>query len=328
MAIWVSTLKITLTLLLSGLVVVIIAGLLNLRFTDKSLYEILLSRKKIMLLFLALLILLMPAVFSLPRGTGLSPEELVVYVRELLISVVIVVLSSAIWKVLNVPASISRWFEAPHAAVKHAIASSQTGDDKDAVHPTPATAHPNKQSEMELDQALQALDGGEIAPSDVKEIEQALSLVKWMHQGDIIGWYELWEEIYYGDGLRPRVRSAVERELRLVRQERHGSEVRPTRNGEYEKQLQSLLSPQMNKANEVEQYYSWNKWIQQKDDTGWEKLLEVARFGSGLSPGVRSAVRRELRRLQREASKRSSQSSEEKENEQRLQFLLSPQSVE
>lgn len=110
MAIWHSIVKITLASLLSGLVVVITATLL--RVTGRGFSEILLSREKIIILLLALLILLMPAVFSLLRGTWLFPEELALYVRELLVSVVIVVSFSATWEVLEHSASILRQLEA------------------------------------------------------------------------------------------------------------------------------------------------------------------------------------------------------------------------
>lgn len=103
MAIWQSIVKITLTSILSGLVIAIIAVLLNLRVTGKSLYEILLGRRKIVYFSLVLLILLIPIVFSLPRGTLLSHKVLAVYVRELLVSVFIVVLFSVTWRVLNAP---------------------------------------------------------------------------------------------------------------------------------------------------------------------------------------------------------------------------------
>jgi hypothetical protein len=93
--------KTTLASLLSGLAVIIIAVLLNSRFTGKSLYEILLGRIKIIVSSLALLILLMPAVVSLLRGAWLSPEELALYVRELLVSVVTVVSFGVTWKVLS-----------------------------------------------------------------------------------------------------------------------------------------------------------------------------------------------------------------------------------
>ena len=178
MAMWQSIVKITLTSLLSGLVVVIIAVLLNLRFTRTSLYEILLSRTKIIIFFFALLILLMPAVFSLLRGELLSPEELAVYVKELLVSAAIVVSFSFTWKVLNV-------FSTSFAKL--------------------GTVTPFK----DLYNALLAPRLGEVCLSNVEEM-QIRSLAKWIDEGDITGWRELEEDVNFGDGLQPGVRSVVE----------------------------------------------------------------------------------------------------------------------
>jgi hypothetical protein len=180
MAIWQSMVKIALTSLFSGLIVVIIAALLNLRFTGKSLREILLSRKKITYLFFVLLILLIPIAFSLPTGTLLSAKVFVVYLRELLISVVIVVSFSVTWIALD--------------------------------------ANPREQSaKMELDNTLLALDRGEIAPSVAKEAQQFHSLEKW-RQGNVVGLYELCEMARLAGGLHPTVRSTVKAELSYVQQ--------------------------------------------------------------------------------------------------------------
>lgn len=86
-----------------------------------------------------------------------------------------------------------------------------------------------------LNDMLLAYDQDEISEVTVKEVEQAESLKKWIKQGDIIGWYELQEEVRYGGGLRPRARLVVERELWEVQHQRRS-------NGKFEKQLQSLLS--------------------------------------------------------------------------------------
>lgn len=217
MAIWRSMVKITVTSLLSGLVVVIVAALLNLRFTGKSLYEILLGRKKITYLFFILLILLIPIAFSLPKGTLLSPEVLAVYLRELLISVVIVVSFSVTWMALDDPASIRRLFEVLYATTKRVITPLPTGATRHPMQPAIVTADPSVQSEMELNDALLALDRGEIAPSVAHEAQQFHSLKKWL-RGDVVGLYEMCELAHLAGGLHPTVRSTVKAELPYVQQ--------------------------------------------------------------------------------------------------------------
>jgi hypothetical protein len=218
MAIWQSMVKIALTSLFSGLIVVIIAALLNLRFTGKSLREILLSRKKITYLFFVLLILLIPIAFSLPTGTLLSAKVFVVYLRELLISVVIVVSFSVTWIALDDPASIQRLFKVLYTAAKRAITPLPTCDISDAMQPAIPTANPREQSaKMELDNTLLALDRGEIAPSVAKEAQQFHSLEKW-RQGNVVGLYELCEMARLAGGLHPTVRSTVKAELSYVQQ--------------------------------------------------------------------------------------------------------------
>jgi hypothetical protein len=89
-----------------------------------------------------------------------------------------------------------------------------------------------------LDDVLVALDRGEIDQSMVEEMQQACSLAKWL-QGDTTGWYELWEEVRFGDGLRPAVHSALEAELGRIQQ----GILRPEMPPGYEERLRSLLSP-------------------------------------------------------------------------------------
>jgi hypothetical protein len=254
-AIWQSIVNITLTSLLSALVVVAIFALLRLHFSEKSLYEILLRRKKIAYLFLVFLILLMPVVFSLLGGKWLlSPGEWGVYTRELLVSVVIVMSFSVTWKILNEPASI---LGLPKA----------------------------------LYNALPALRIGEASLSSIEEM-QGLSLAKWIEEGDVTGWYELREEISFGDGLRPRVRLVVEWLWRV--REKFGTEPQQIRNRGYKEQLELLLSSQPVPSNysdvEEMQGLSLAKWIEEGDVTGWYELREEVRFGGGLHPRVRSVV--------------------------------------
>lgn len=90
-----------------------------------------------------------------------------------------------------------------------------------------------------LDDALLALDRGEIDEGEAEAITQSFALGKWL-QGDTTGWYELWEQVRFGDGLHPVVRSAIKRELGQVQQGAPRSGIRPG----YEERLRSLLSPQ------------------------------------------------------------------------------------
>jgi hypothetical protein len=89
-----------------------------------------------------------------------------------------------------------------------------------------------------LDDVLLALDRGDISLSKAEELQQVCSLAKWL-RGDTTGWYELWEEVRFGDGLRPAVRSALEAELGRIQQGIPRPEMPPG----YEERLRSLLSP-------------------------------------------------------------------------------------
>ena len=98
--------------------------------------------------------------------------------------------------------------------------------------------------EESLDNMLVALDQREISEATYKEKEQFQSLNKWIHRDDIMGWYELWEEARFGDGLSSRARLVVESELQRLRREKHWTGNHPSRNSDYEKRLESLLSVQ------------------------------------------------------------------------------------
>jgi hypothetical protein len=240
MAMWQLVVKIALTWLLSSLVVIVVAALLKLRFTGKSLYQILLNRKKITYLFFVLLILLIPVAFSLPRGKLLSPEVLAAYLMELVVSVIVVVSFGATWIALDDPASILRQVKVRYAMGERAMITLWLSATGGTMELAPIAANPGQ---TRLGDALLALDRGEIALNDVEEMEQSLSLVKWIHEKDTTGWHELREQVLYGDGLRPRARLIVKRELWRVREERYRTGDRPGRGEGLEKQLGSLLSP-------------------------------------------------------------------------------------
>jgi hypothetical protein len=215
-------------------VVTTIAALLNLRFTGKSLYEILLGRTKIIVFSLALLVLLMPAVFSLLKGTWLSPRELGGYTRELLVSVVTVVSFSVTWKVLrevslrNVEKmqirSLAKWIDEGDITGWYELMERvRSGDElcpgvRSVVEwklwqvQKGFNTEPRHIRDDDYQKRLEAL----LYPqpmvsiySDVEEM-QVFSLAKWIDEGDITGWLELKEDVYFGDGLRPGVRSMVE----------------------------------------------------------------------------------------------------------------------
>jgi hypothetical protein len=73
------------------------------------------------------------------------------------------------------------------------------------------------------------------------EDEQLSALEKWLREDDVTGWHELWEEVCFGNGLRPAVRLAMTQELQRVRQEKASSQPWSGRNGKYEERLRLLL---------------------------------------------------------------------------------------
>jgi hypothetical protein len=201
-------------------------------FIRENVRTILSSRTRMALFALVLLGLILPTVLSLFKGMLLSLDELAIYAWELGLSVVVLVLAAAISRVLARRVSGFRKLVLLGQTVSEAVTI-------------------QNQSEIELrqaqkahDEALVAFEQDTISRDQAREIEQASSLLKWIYQGDITGWYELLEEAHFGDGLRPEVRSIVERLLWRVQQERHRIEGPRDRNDEYGKQLESLLSPQ------------------------------------------------------------------------------------
>jgi len=88
-----------------------------------------------------------------------------------------------------------------------------------------------------LNSTLLALDHGEINQPEVEEAQQIHALGKWI-QGDDVGWYELWEMVRFGGGLRPAARSAVKKELQHLEQTHPAGPLTAKR----VEQLQRLLS--------------------------------------------------------------------------------------
>ncbi len=175
------------------------------------------SRTRKRLFGLVVLGFLLPAVLSLFNGALLPPAS---YLWELWLSVIALAsIAEVFWFLVR---RVSRFRELIILGQK----ASQAAIIQDRL----------PQIESALDEALIAVDHGTISLDQVKEIEQTLSLAKWMLQGDDTGRCELQEEVRFGDGLRPRIRTLVDWELQRVRQEHY-------RNGEYQDQLQSLLSP-------------------------------------------------------------------------------------
>lgn len=89
-----------------------------------------------------------------------------------------------------------------------------------------------------LNDMLRSLDQGKISKVVVIEAEQIHSLEKWVEHNDITGFVELREEALYGNGLRPRIRSELDRIL----QETQRSGNQTNRNGEFVESLRFLLA--------------------------------------------------------------------------------------
>jgi hypothetical protein len=108
MTIWQSILKVTFTMLSAILAIAITVLIQKMLVTRKNLYKILAKRKKIVYVILLLLFFSLPVAFSLPKGALLSPAILSAWVRELLVSIVIVVTFWATWVVLDDPIAVKR----------------------------------------------------------------------------------------------------------------------------------------------------------------------------------------------------------------------------
>lgn len=83
----------------------------------------------------------------------------------------------------------------------------------DAVPHSSLQSQESEHVQTDIEKALPALDRGEITREEVVELEQLYSLAKWILRGDVTGWYELYEQVQFGDGLRRKVRSLIKREL-------------------------------------------------------------------------------------------------------------------
>ena len=158
------------------------------------------------------------------------------------------------------------------------------------------------QSQKILNKAMEAWDEGEITTIHLKEIEQTISLVKWLIKGDETGWLELEEEVLHGDGLSPKVRSIIEQEVERVQQKEHP-------NKEYQAKLNLLIKfkePPINKtlegidegevsvadALEAEQTLSLFKWIRDSDINSLSELKRTT-DSSTLSPWMKLVLRQQ-----------------------------------
>jgi hypothetical protein len=92
--------------------------------------------------------------------------------------------------------------------------------------------------EFRIGTEIVRLDDNTDTYEKMRLLTQTLSAEK-LKKGDTTGWYELREDVRFGEGLHPTVRSILEKELKRMQQERGGSEVQ----SEYETRLQSLLRP-------------------------------------------------------------------------------------
>jgi hypothetical protein len=231
----------TLIWLSSSLVVAVIGALLNLRFAGKRLYEILLSRRKTTYLFFVFLILATPAAFSLSRGTLLSRKVLEVYLRDLLVALVFVTSFAATYAVLHRdPVLIRSSLKLAYATAHRAVILLWIFSSGPLLQFAPV---PKKPDDVNLDSTLLALDRGRIEPGTAEEKGQLLSLAKLIREHDLTGWSELMEEVQYGDGLSPKARLMVERELWRVKHEKRTTARPPDRIDDYESRLSFLLSP-------------------------------------------------------------------------------------
>ena len=231
----------TLIWLSSSLVVAGIAAFLHLRIAGKRLYEILLSRKKTTYLFFVLLILVTPIAFSLLRGTLLSQKVLEAYLRDLLVALVFVTSFAATYAVLHRdPVLIRSSLKLAYATAQRAAIPLWIFAGGHLLQFAPVSKKPD---EVDLDTALLALDQGRIEPGTAEEKGQLLSLAKLIREHDLTGWSELREEVQYGDGLSPKARLIVERELWRVKHEKRTTARPPDRIDDYESRLSFLLSP-------------------------------------------------------------------------------------
>lgn len=108
MTIWHTILKIMMTSLFAGLVIAIIFLTLKFMFTSKHLLEILQNYKTAIYVTLLLVIFSIPTVFSLVDGQLLSPVIFAIYVRELIVSIIIVITFWIVWIVLDDPTAVKR----------------------------------------------------------------------------------------------------------------------------------------------------------------------------------------------------------------------------
>jgi exonuclease VII small subunit len=330
---WRSTLAVTGTSLLASAVVGALAVSWNLSgnsFIRENVCTILSSRTRIVLLAFVLLGFVLPAVLSLFKGALLSPGELAVYAWEVGLSVVVLASAVATVRVLTrrVP------------GFREMVLLSQTVSEAVAIQNQIEIRL--RQAEEAANEALVAFEQGRISRDQAREIEQTLSLIKWIQQGDLTGWYELLEEVRFGDGLCLGMRSIVERELWRAQQERYRTGGRPSRNGNYKKQLQSLLSSletlsldealqawdrgeiSRDRVREIQLLETLKKWIWEEDDLGWYDLQEEIDPGNRLQClGARLIVEQELWRVQQERYRTGGYPSRNGKYEKQLQSLLS-----
>lgn len=92
-----------------------------------------------------------------------------------------------------------------------------------------------------LNEALLALDRGQIGYDEVEAIQQLHSLSKWLWEGDDTGWFELQEVVRSAGALSAAARRAVEREIRQIQGQARETGGQTEEQREREQRLRSLL---------------------------------------------------------------------------------------
>ncbi len=249
-------------------------------------------RPKAIMLSLIVGLFIMPIPFLVYVKDLFSPYIIGAYVRELMISILIVIPVVLVWNVAI-------------QAYRHLMLLIQL-------------KRLSLIEQLDLKgRTWTALEQDIISEEEAEKVKTLRSLRKWIVQGNEVGWYEIKEQIA-NKPIDIQARWFVLKELSLIRQQRIGSSI-PSRNHNYETKLKTLISDQPvgavwqkldtnltseDMAYEALELNAFKKWIWGNDETGWMHIDCIRQNKEIVSPVIVEFAKFELWEIEKRKKNR------------------------
>jgi hypothetical protein len=265
----------------------IISGILALK--DKNRIPSHWKKPEISFSILITSLFLLPIPFLIWSGDYSSPYIVGNYIKEIIVSVVLVLSVALILKATN--------YLIPKFTLSLRLKKLSLIED---ISP----------SELWV-----AWEHGEITKEQVEANKTLHSLKRWIVQKNDMGWYELIAQIKDKKLTDPQAFWIVSRELTKIRQEKMKGSM-PERNQDYENKLASLLPTaqvgvvwQMWDADlaiegETLEINAFKKWAWENDETGWMHLNCILQNRKTISPIIIEFAKLELWEFEKKKKKR------------------------